>query len=177
MDAYRRISACLVAGLQRFGVEADLVRSEPPSVRPVGAPITSPCFSSAARHEVVIGGRKLIGSAQRRMGDMLLQHGSLILGPEHKRIVDLLRMPSEDLRAEFARELDEGTTSLEEETGKPVAFDELATCLRRGFEETLGIPFVAQPLTAQERSRIEILMREKYGTDEWNFAVQRRVIR
>ena len=177
MAAYRRISECLVAGLRRFGVAADLVRSDPPPVRPAGEPVTSPCFSSAARHEVVIGGRKLIGSAQRRMGDMLLQHGSLILGPEHKRIVDLLRMPSEDLKAAFRRELDEGTTSLEEEMARPVAFDELAEHLRRGFEETMGVPFVAQPLTAREQGRIDILMEEKYGTDAWNFAVQRRVIR
>ena len=177
MEAYRRISACLVAGLRLFGVEADLVRSDPPSIRPAGEPITSPCFSSAARHEVVIGGRKLIGSAQRRMGDMLLQHGSLITGPEHKRIVDLLRMPSEDLKSQFVRELDEGTTSLEEEMGRPVAFDDLAACLRRGFEETMGVPFVEQPLTAREQGRIEILVKEKYGTDAWNFAAQRRVIR
>jgi lipoate-protein ligase A len=177
LEAYRRISECLVAGLRRFGVAADLVRTEPPSVRPVGESITSPCFSSAARHEVVIGGRKLIGSAQRRMGDMLLQHGSLILGPEHRRIVDLLRLTSDEMKAQFRRELDEGTTSLEEALGRPAAFDDLAECLRRGFEETLRVPFVEQPLTGRERERIEILVREKYGTEAWNFEVHRKVIR
>jgi lipoate-protein ligase A len=177
LEAYRRISECLVAGLRLFGVAADLVRAEPPSVRPIGESVTSPCFSSAARHEVVINGRKLIGSAQRRMGDLLLQHGSLILGPEHKRIVDLLRLTSDDLRAQFRRELDEGTTSLEEALGRPVAFDDLAECLRQGFEQRLGLPFVEQPLTGRERARIEVLVREKYGTDAWNFEVHRRVIR
>lgn len=176
-EAYRRISECLVAGLRRFGVAADLVRSEPPAVRPVEESITSPCFSSAARHEVVIGKRKLIGSAQRRMGDMLLQHGSLIIGPEHKRIIDLLRLTSEEMKVEFRRELDEGTTSVEEELGRPVAFDDLAESLRRGFEQTLGVPFVEQPLTDRERGRIDVLVREKYGTDAWNFEVHRRVIR
>lgn len=177
MEAYRRISACLVEGLRRFGVEAGLVRSDAPSSRPVGETITSPCFSSAARHEVVIRGRKLVGSAQRRMGDMLLQHGSLILGPEHKRIVDFLRMPSEDLKARFVRELDEGTTSLGEEMGRAPEFGPLASCLRKGFEETLQTPFVEQPLTEAERGRAAILVKEKYSTDAWNFSVQRRVIR
>ena len=176
-EAYRRISECLVAGLRRFGVAAELARSEPPSLRPTGKSITSPCFSSAARHEVVVGSRKLIGSAQRRIGEMILQHGSLIMGPEHKRVVDLLRLGSEDLKARFREELDEGTTSVEEELGRGVEFDELAESLRMGFEERLGLSLVEGALSARERERIDQLAAEKYGTDAWNFEVHRKVIR
>jgi lipoate-protein ligase A len=176
-EAYRRISECLVAGLREAGVAAELVRAESPAMKPVGETVTSPCFSSAARYEVAIGGRKLVGSAQRRMGDMLLQHGSLMTGSEHKRIVELLRDPSPELASRFRRELDEGTTSVEEEIGRPPAFTDLAEHLRRGFERVLGIPLPEGPITDREADRIAVLEREKYGTDDWNFAIGRRVIR
>jgi len=111
-------------------------------------------------------GRYLV--SRRRAGDHL---GGMWEFPGGKR------RAAESWRACLVRELDEGTTSLEEEMGRPVAFDDLAACLRRGFEETMGVPFVEQPLTAREQGRIEILVKEKYGTDAWNFAAQRRVIR
>jgi lipoate-protein ligase A len=40
------------------------------------------CFRSAAAHEICAMGRKLAGSAQRRAGGGVLQHGSLRLGPD-----------------------------------------------------------------------------------------------
>ena len=175
-EAYRQISECLVAGLRLFGLAADIVRGDAPSVRPTGASITSPCFSSAARYEVVVGEKKLIGSAQRRMGDMLLQHGSLIIGVEHKQIIELLRIDSEDQRERFREEL-EKATSMEEELGRAIDFDNLAENLRKGFEQELEIPLVERPLMDRERNRVDLLVNEKYGTEAWNFAPQRRVIR
>ena len=38
-----------------------------------------PCFSHHANHEILINGKKILGSAQRRSKDALLQHGSLLV--------------------------------------------------------------------------------------------------
>jgi lipoate-protein ligase A len=56
-----------------------------------GAETSAPCFASTARHEVVVGGRKLVGSAQRRTARALLQQGSVLLGLGHLRLADFLR--------------------------------------------------------------------------------------
>jgi lipoate-protein ligase A len=51
---------------------------------------TSACFARAYGHEIVVDGRKLAGSAQRRGSRALLQQGSLLVGPGHERIARFL---------------------------------------------------------------------------------------
>lgn len=48
----------------------------------------APCFASTARLELTVEGRKCAGIAQRRVSDVLLQQGSLLLGDSH---LDLLQ--------------------------------------------------------------------------------------
>jgi lipoate-protein ligase A len=88
-EAYARASALVVAALERLGIPARLApgarRAE--LDRPGGpAGAAAPCFASTARHEIVLGDRKLVGSAQRRTARALLQQGSILLGPSHRRL-------------------------------------------------------------------------------------------
>jgi len=55
------------------------------------APTRWLCFASSARYELHWRGRKLLGSAQRLYGDVLLQHGSLLVGQGHERLPYYLR--------------------------------------------------------------------------------------
>lgn len=70
---YRRVNEGLVDGLRRLGVDARAAsgRAHPPDA--------GPCFLEPADGEVTIGGRKVVGSAQVRIGQAVLQHGSLLL--------------------------------------------------------------------------------------------------
>lgn len=94
--SYHRVSRLVVASLVRLGVPAELADSrgrEPRALgprNPDGA--AAPCFASTARHEIVLAGRKLVGSAQRRTARGILQQGSLLLGPGHLRLPDYLRI-------------------------------------------------------------------------------------
>lgn len=74
---YRTLNSVLLQALHSLGVEAKLAR---PAGRPPG-PAAGLCFGAAARDEIEIHGRKLVGSAQARVGPMILQHGSLPLEP------------------------------------------------------------------------------------------------
>ena len=107
--SYARLSALLVAALVRLGVPAILAeghpraRLEPGIVGTPGGGPAPPCFASTARHEVVLEGRKLIGSAQRRTARALLQQGSLLLGDGHCRLADYLAIePSRRERVRLA---------------------------------------------------------------------------
>ncbi|HKJ02543.1 MAG TPA: hypothetical protein VJ997_08815, partial [Longimicrobiales bacterium] len=73
-SAYVRINEGLVHGLRALGVAAEVSRGGA-----VVGPDAGPCFQVPAPGEVTLGGRKLVGSAQVRMGEAILQHGSLIL--------------------------------------------------------------------------------------------------
>lgn len=51
-----------------------------------------PCFASTSRSELTFSERKVVGSAQRRMREAFLQHGSIPLTPDHERLVEVLRL-------------------------------------------------------------------------------------
>jgi lipoate-protein ligase A len=113
--AYLCTSELLVAALRRLGVPAELAHAAGREPAPAGEAVgglpgqgrrggraggpAAPCFASTARHEVVLGGVKLVGSAQRRTARALLQQGSILLGPGHERLVDYLRLDGQEREA------------------------------------------------------------------------------
>jgi len=84
---YTEINQALVKGLAVFGVPARMVAAG----RPVPSPDAGACFADPAPGEVMLEGRKLVGSAQVRMGSTLLQHGSILLGPASVSLPALAR--------------------------------------------------------------------------------------
>lgn len=104
-EAYRRASALVLRALVRLGVPAGMVprRALAAASGPRGRGVAAdPCFASTARHEVVVEGGKLVGSAQRRTARAYLQQGSILLGDGHLRLADYLAVP--DDRRETVRE-------------------------------------------------------------------------
>lgn len=84
-ETYRRINEALVGALRSMGVPASLAGGE----RSALPPDAGPCFDVPAEGEVVATGRKLVGSAQARIGRSILQHGSLILEGDQGLIAEL----------------------------------------------------------------------------------------
>ena len=74
--SYRSISLALVKGLALMDLSARLASASPPPMYVRG---TMPCFAFPAKDEIEIGGRKIIGSAQKRIGASFIQHGSVPL--------------------------------------------------------------------------------------------------
>lgn len=87
-ESYRRINAILVSALSRLGARvAEAPASQPR--RPGGAA----CFASPSAGELVVDGRKLVGSAQLRERGALLQHGSILIDDDQPRIAGLASQP------------------------------------------------------------------------------------
>lgn len=168
-DAYRKISAGLLAGVRLLGVDATFESRRQTQPSPRGKILTAPCFTSTAQYEVAFHGRKLIGSAQQRIGNTLLQHGSLLLGAEHKRIADLLPDDKPGLQKRFRRELDRHTISLSEALSDAVDFDTVAAAIERGIQDTFDIRLIEATLGETERAETHRLIAEKYATEEWNY--------
>ncbi|MFC1729224.1 biotin/lipoate A/B protein ligase family protein [candidate division KSB1 bacterium] len=76
-ELYCMISKALAFGLKHAGIDAEIMRNK--SGDAVRAKSNLECFSSTARYEIKYNGRKLVGSAQRRMASAVLQHGSVLL--------------------------------------------------------------------------------------------------
>jgi lipoate-protein ligase A len=77
-EAYRTICAALVRAVRTLGVDAELTGGEVNLQLP-NPKTTIPCFEAPAGGEVVVAGRKLIGSAMRAHGGAILQHGAILL--------------------------------------------------------------------------------------------------
>jgi lipoate-protein ligase A len=80
--AYCEIHSRLATALRSLGVDA-VIASDRPAVGPSGRPAA--CFAAAVGGEIVVGGKKLVGSAQVRRRDAFLQHGSILLDVEQAR--------------------------------------------------------------------------------------------
>ena len=168
-DAYRVISKCLVAGIRSLGIDARFEPGRRPSPSPVGKDVAAPCFSSTSQYEVILEGKKLVGSAQRRFGGATLQHGSLLIGPEHKRIVDLLPKDHDRLRQAFSTQLDSHTICLAEAGHADIHFEDAAKGLEVGFSQELQADLTVQPLQPDEKQAVDELVRGKYATDAWTY--------
>jgi lipoate-protein ligase A len=99
---YRRVSEALCIGYKNLGVAAILA---PDTRKPNISENDSdpPCFLSASRYELMVEGRKIAGSAQRRVRDSFLQHGSMPITCDYEALALATRMRDvETLKREMA---------------------------------------------------------------------------
>lgn len=155
-DAYERVNEGLMMGLRALGADVELASW----TGPAGKPDAGPCFRKPATGEVTAGGRKLIGSAQARIGVGFLQHGSLILGGDQG--------PLERLRRDG--QVVDPPATLSELLGRSPEWDEVTAAIRAGLEEALGGRWTDGAMSGQEsatQARLEVL----YASDEWTWRV------
>jgi lipoate-protein ligase A len=146
LTVYKEISSALLAALAALGADAAMEKTQPDFPALYRTHSAAACFSSAGRYEIKCRGKKIIGSAQRRYRsengeEIVLQHGSLLLGPGHKKITDFLSFSADSDREILRLELEEKTTDLSAELHRDVAFDEAAEAVRKGFEQAWDIQF------------------------------------
>jgi len=167
VESYRRLSGGLLAGLHRLGASAARaagpVGDEGNARRPKG-PV---CFEAPSDYEVTALGKKLLGSAQTRRKGIVLQHGTLPLMGDLTRICDALVYESEAARDEAKRNVLARATTLQDVTGKTVAFAEAAQAMKVGLAEALNLELVKGELSKVEKARAEHLRAEKYASDAW----------
>lgn len=160
-EIYSLISRALVAGLSAVCSKVSYETSQPNFRQLYRKQESIPCFSSSARYEVQIDNKKLVGSAQRRFShpegsDVVLQHGSILLGPEHMLLSELLRLDDEAVRKAIRTDFEQKTIDLSTATGKVMTFDEVAVAIKEGFEKTLNIHFVSTSESIYEHTNVGV---------------------
>ncbi len=130
------VGRALTEGLRAVGVDAELdERGE--SLSPL--PNRTSCFVRTSRWEVTAKDKKIVGSAQRRLGGALLQHGSILVGDDHLRIVDFLTVLREEDRALLRQRLAEKATCVENEIGVGDHMPPLRAAFEQSFQRAYSV--------------------------------------
>ncbi|MFN2571056.1 MAG: biotin/lipoate A/B protein ligase family protein [Gemmatimonadales bacterium] len=116
--AYCEIHTRLASALRTLGVEAVLAPAPQPT-RPSAKPAS--CFASSVGGEILVSGRKLVGSAQVRRGDAFLQHGSILLDGSQQTVSPM-----------------RGETTLAAVLGRVVTFAEVTSAIVDNWSEALA---------------------------------------
>jgi len=154
-EVYLFIARILLKGLANLGVAGSINAAQRGDVH------NPDCFGSAGEYEIAgSGGRKLIGSAQMTTRTAILQHGSIPLSNPGGRVF-LYLQAAEPLDAHEP-------SSLDEETGRVLTFEEARDAFSRAFRGELAA--VESSVSPQEERRAREILRDKYETDEWNLA-------
>ena len=125
------------------------------------------CFEVPSSYEITVGEKKLIGSAQARKKEGVLQHGSLPLTGDLRRICQALVFESEAERENAAQRLLGRATTVESALGRSVSWEQAAAAFIQAFETQLGICFEKEDLSESERKRAQELVQQKYAQASW----------
>lgn len=153
--AYARINALLLRALRALGVRAELAA---PATRAL-PPGLAPCFDQPSAGEIVVDGRKLVGSAQWRHDGALLQHGSILLRDDQGMIADLMREPSGMPTPAAA--------TLESVLGGDPGFDLVARALVGALDDDAA---AVRPLVEDDALRADVApWAAVFRSDEWTW--------
>lgn len=166
LESYQVLAQALLSALHLLQVPA----TASPDPMPPGesAPKGPVCFEVPSNYEITVDGKKLIGSAQARRREGVLQHGSLPLYGDLTRIVKALSFPNEEQRAAAARRLSQRALTLETILGYRPGLPTVQQAFIQAFQETLNLTLLPAELTPQENARAMQLAREKYASPDWN---------
>lgn len=119
------------------------------------------CFASTSYGEMTVHGKKIIGSAQKRWRDVLLQQGCIPVKLDKEKM-------SKIFRGKVQKTLDTMFVGLTELI-QDLNIETLKTAIRIAFEETFHVTLTSSSPLEDEIALAEKLKTEKYQTPQWNY--------
>ena len=124
------------------------------------------------RNDVLVGERKIYGSAQFAWYDAFVQSGTFLVNMDFETMARALTPPPLKFAGKSAGSIQERVTSLSREVGRELETREVMSRFTDHAADVLGIRLVPGELLPQEQALAAELLAVKYSTDEWNFGSQ-----
>lgn len=140
-NVYHEINLALLEGLKIYSSElgeVELQSSQPDFPTLYKEEKSTICFAVPAKSELKYSGKKLVGSAQRKLGDTILQHGSILCGSYHLNIVNYLNAKNLETLKE---EINKTTIDLGTILNESIDYERLAGSIAEGFENKFNMKF------------------------------------
>jgi lipoyl(octanoyl) transferase len=163
LESYGRLATALVEALRLLKLQVEIQeRATGNSNTP-----TPVCFEIPSTFEITVRGKKLVGSAQARRKEGILQHGSLPLTGDLTRILQVLVFPDEEARTRAANHLLERATTVEAALGRVISWNEAAQAIASAFRAVFALDLQPGELSKQENEIAGQLAANKYYSPEW----------
>ncbi len=121
------------------------------------------------RNDLLVGERKIYGSAQMAWYDAFVQSGTFLVNIDFEVMQRALTPPSLKFAGKSARSIQDRVTSLSREVGHELETGEVMDRFAAHAAQVLGVRLVPGDLTPEEQALAAELLAVKYSTDEWNF--------
>lgn len=144
IESYRYICNGLIEALKRLGITAEF--------KPY--------------NDILVGGKKISGSAQTRKKGIILQHGTLLIDVNVDKMFKLLKVPDEKIKDKIIASVKERVTSITKVLGQEPNFNEIANYLKEGFSRALNAEFIKEGLYKKEIEQLPMFI-EKYKDKKW----------
>lgn len=156
-ESYRLISEALMNGLKKMDLNPFLADAPPDSYLRGN----QPCFSHPARNEIEVNGKKIVGSAQKRIGIKFIQHGSIPLEEDE----NLLRSVS----LADGEESDVRMSSISRELGRKISYEWVVNHLIEGISEYFSIRLKPKTFNKEEKVEILRIQKKRYAAGDWTY--------
>lgn len=163
LESYNRLARALLYAVQSLNLPVEINKE----AGPASSAVNPVCFEVPSTYEITVNGKKLIGSAQARRKEGVLQHGSLPLTGDLTRICDALVFEDESARQAAKERLLARAVTVESALGVETSWGRAAQAFVRGFEAELGISFEEAELSESELQLAGKLIKEKYTHPDW----------
>jgi lipoate-protein ligase A len=142
-NLYNEINLALRKGLVNFDErlsDIELEHFQPDFKEFYKSEISAICFAVSAKSELNLYNKKLVGSAQRKIGNVILQHGSILCGAFHKNIVEFLNI-SDEKKNEMLDAISLTTIDLKTALNIDVDYAKLNKSILSGFKNYFNFEF------------------------------------
>lgn len=167
LESYQVLSKALLRALDLINIPAEAISN--PQAQSASDTTDPICFEVPSNFEITYKGKKLIGSAQARKKEGVLQHGTLPLFGDLTRITQVLNFQDEAKRLQAAERLLSHAITVEGALGRRISWDQAAQAFIEGFKETLNLNLIPSGLSKDEIKLTEELARNKFSNDEWTY--------
>ena len=164
LESYLRLSQALLRALEILELSPEANEKPPENDSKSFNPV---CFEVPSNYEITVNGKKLIGSAQARRNEGVLQHGTLPLTGDLTRIITALKFKDAQAQERARQRLLDHATTVERSLGRAPTWQQAAEAYKAAFSEVLNLTLVPGSLSPQEEARAAELMAEKYAHPSW----------
>lgn len=119
---------CSILGDKASRLQFEKVGADFRSHYASGSDMGQACFATSAKSEIMVQGRKVVGSAQRVMDNIVLQHGSILCGPGHLLLSELVNIP-DSRRSVFKTVLERSSITMSDVAGHDVTPNDIACAI------------------------------------------------